>query len=278
MNPDSGVLELLHKAASHPFVHISAIALDSLMDATRRGFAGAASLLPVLQRRAIIPHLVMPSGDLTLTAHELCGVSFQEFERFRDGILTDFLLVCWKIDPESFMDSCTAAVEEFCFAQHISPELSLQLEAALFCVEVISREAMSSGSMISHPDQFNRIVSAIGARPAAIFSNPLTLSRMCLVIQQVCCRNVFVRSMSCEVEVSVVVSHSQFSCHDGWLNKAWWLQQQHSRSKLSVQDRLLQLANKVSWKRRVYPSHRHLPEHCEFCVLRHRKTLFTKAH
>lgn len=185
VNPDPGVVELLHKAAAHPFVHISAIALASLIDVTRRGYAGAGTLLPVLQRRAIVPHLIVPPGRLTIIAHEICGVSFHEFESFRNGILSEFLRVCWRIDPTNFMDSCTAAIEEFCSTQHVSPELSLQLEAALFCVEVVSRETASSGSSIPHPNQLTRIVSAIGARPAVIFSNPLTLARMCLVIEQV---------------------------------------------------------------------------------------------
>lgn len=201
VNPDPGVVELLHKAASHPFVHISAIALASLIDATRRGYAGAGALLPVLQRRAIVPHLIIPPGHMTVIAHDICGVSFHEFKSFRNGVLTDFLLLCWRIDPVTFMDSCTAAIEEFCSAQHVSPELSLQLEAALFCVEVVSREASSSGSSIPHPNQLARIVSAIGARPAVIFSNPLTLSRMCLVIQQVRSRRVYSSSRSCLLQV-----------------------------------------------------------------------------
>jgi hypothetical protein len=183
--PDPGIIELLHKAAGHPFVYVSAVALDGLIGATRRGYGSAGALLPLLQRRAIIPHLITQSGGLTLTAYELCGVSFQEFESYRNGILMEFLLLCWRLDPETFIDSCTAAVEEFCYTQHMSPELSLQLEAALFCVEAVSREAMSSGSTIPHPLQLERIVSAIGTKPTVIFCNPLTLSRMCCVIQQV---------------------------------------------------------------------------------------------
>lgn len=227
VNPDPGVIELLHKAASHPFVHISAIALASLIDVTRRGYAGAATLLPVLQRRAIVPHLIIPPGRLTIIAQEICGVSFHEFESFRNGILSDFLLVCWRIDPGNFMDSCTAAIEEFCSTQHVSPELSLQLEAALFCVEVVSRETASSGSSIPHPNQLKRIVSAIGARPAVIFSNPLTLSRMCLVIEQVRMSGVIVSQGSFLV---LCLTFPQ-SLLTGWPDKAWLLRQLGLRLK-----------------------------------------------
>jgi hypothetical protein len=225
VNPDPGIVDLLYKAASHPFVHISAIALGSLLDATRRGYALASSLLPVLQRRAIVPHIIMPTGHLSLTADELCGVTFQEFESFRGGVLTEILLLCWRIDPQNFMDSCTAAVEEFCYAEHISSELTLQLEAALFCVEVVSREVTSSGSTVPHPEQFKRIVSAIGARPAVIFSNPLTLCRMCIVIQQV--RNlrpvisIFLFVFSGSASIFIFCSSS----HNGLRNKAWFPRQ-----------------------------------------------------
>lgn len=184
VNPDHGIIELLLKAAGYPIVHVSAIALDGLLGASRRGYASAVALLPILQRRAIIPHVVTKSGTLTLTAYELCGVTYQEFITFRDGVLTEFLHLCWQMDPDNFMDSCAAAVEEFCSAKTLSPELSLQLEAALFCVEAITR---LSRSEVANPRslQLKRIVSSIGSKPAVIFSNPLTLSRTCSLLQPV---------------------------------------------------------------------------------------------
>lgn len=188
--PDTGMIELLQRGAAHPLVNVSAIALEALSPATRKGYSGADGLLPVLQRRAIIPHYIQQGGDLSLSAYDLCGVTFHEFDNFRSVVLTEALRVCWEIDGLRYMDSCTAAVEEFCSAPP-SPELSLQLEAALFCMDVVLLNVLDTPKPIRHSKQLHQCFVSLQRRPMALFSNPLTLSRMCHFIQRVSCRRRF---------------------------------------------------------------------------------------
>lgn len=215
-----GLLDLLLKCASHPSIHICAIAIDvlaKLVATTESGFL-APQLLPVLQRRAITPHhfitttmtvntnevIANDSGDAMdetssnnsstsnnsnnnnviagsnnesmttrtmeaevqipcIVAADICGVSFQEFENFRNTVLKDALLECWRSNPEHYMASCTTAIEEFCNDDNnhnntnagesesggsspASPQVSFHLEAALFCIGAVADDALMSTS------------------------------------------------------------------------------------------------------------------------------------
>jgi len=178
------MIELLYKAAAHPFVNVSALALDALCKAGERGYSAVESFLPILQRRAIIPHYVLPKGSLSLSAYEICGVAFHDFEVFRESVLTKALLLCWKTNGVDYMESCTAAVEEFC-SERPSAEMTMQLEAALFCIEAMAGEMQLSNVPASNSEQLKRCSAALGAKPQVLMSNPLTLSRMCRVLGQV---------------------------------------------------------------------------------------------
>lgn len=175
------MIELLYKAAAHPFVNISALALDALCQAGQKGYSPAEALLPILQRRAIIPHFVTPSGSLSVSAYDLCGVAYHDFEIFRESILTKALSLCWRLNAVDYMESCTAAVEEFC-SERPSVELTLQLEAALFCIEAVAGEMQVGQTAASYSEQLGRCLAALGAKPQVLMSNPLTLSRMCSLL------------------------------------------------------------------------------------------------
>jgi hypothetical protein len=183
---DLGVIGLLQKASAHASVNISALALTALTQAIGRGFAQAHDLLPILQRRAIIPHQYSSSvqqSHLSLAVEETSGVNLHEFMRFRQVVLTDALLVCWTCDGRTYMDSCTSAIEEFC-CQRPAPELSLQLEAALFCIEVAVVNALNL-EPFPYSDQLKRCTIALSTKPETLTCNPLTTARMCSFICKV---------------------------------------------------------------------------------------------
>jgi hypothetical protein len=168
--PEGGLIVLLMKAASHPAVHVCAISLPVLNRVMDVIPELAEELLPILQRRAIIPHRVR-DGHLSLDASDLCGVNFQEFQSFRENVLVDTLIACWKAYPIQFMDSCTSAVEEFCSGTSLPIDVSLQLEAALFCLEKVA------GEVVNH-SYIARVFSTLTARPQLTRVNPLTQLRM----------------------------------------------------------------------------------------------------
>lgn len=187
---DRGVVQLMHKASGHPSVHISALSLVALSQAVRRGFAQACDMLPILQRRAIIPHRYV-GGILSLTLEDVWSVSFVEFFNFRNDVLAEALRICWEIDGRTYIDSCLSAVEEFC-CQQPSEDLSLQLEAALFCMEVVAEKVSSEqfsrderSSLFSVADRIDRCTSFLALRPVTLTCNPLTTARMCKMIRKV---------------------------------------------------------------------------------------------
>jgi len=185
VKPDPGMVELLYKAASHPSVNISAIALDVLCELGSKGYTGTEAMLPVLQRKAIIPHHVLPSGYLSLAAYETSGVTFHDFVTYRDTILARFLCLCWRANGIDYMESCTAAVEEFC-SDRPSPELSLQLEAALFCIETMADQIqLSQRDSASYSEQLKRCMAAFSSKPKVLMANSLAVSRMCRLLEQV---------------------------------------------------------------------------------------------
>ena len=177
-----GSVDLLIKAAAHPSVNISGIALLSLSEMVICVPELGRDLLPLLQRRAIVPHH-FSSGMISLSASDLCGVNYHDFEAFRGSVLVDVLKACFRTTAETFMDSCASAVEEFC-AENSSIEVSLHLEAAIFCIESVADDVMTIGK--GHfGSQLNRCFAALATRPSSLTSNPLTLARVCTLVGQV---------------------------------------------------------------------------------------------
>ena len=181
--PEPGAVALLLKAAGHSSVNLCAISLQVLNRMTPRMPHLAQELLPTLQRRAITPHCLR-HGRLSLDAADICGVSFHEFQNFRANVLTDSLVLCWKAYGNHFMDSCTSAVEEFC-AVTSSNGVSLQLEAALFCIERVADEALALHDSFPHDEQMKRLVSALSLKPPSLMVNSLTRERMCRFLRKV---------------------------------------------------------------------------------------------
>jgi hypothetical protein len=179
---DTGMINLLQKIAAHPSVNISGLSLEALARLTQKGNLHSHELLPILQRRAIIPHHFQ-LGVLSLSAEDLCGVCFHEFENFRNTVLKEALLACWKQDGRHYMDSCTSAVVEFC-SDRPSVELSLQLEAALFCIESVAVDVLDSVGPFPHGDQLKTCTDALKTKPPSLISNPVTLARMCKLIRK----------------------------------------------------------------------------------------------
>jgi hypothetical protein len=180
--PDHGVINLLLKAGSHPSVHVSGLVLPVLAHITKRIPSLVQDLLPILQRRAIIPH-VFHSGKVALASPSSCGVNFHDFERFRETVLSDVLVTCWKVLGDAFLDSCTSAVEEFC-SDNGSMQVSLHLEAAVFCIAAISHE-ITTCYPIPHVAQLKRCTLAFCKKSQSVMQNPLTLARVCSFFSKV---------------------------------------------------------------------------------------------
>jgi hypothetical protein len=183
-HPETGAVAILMKAAAHPSIHICGIGLEVLSRMLDLIPQLPQELLPILQRRAITPHRIR-NNKLSLDAIDICGVDFDEFHNFRESVLADTLVACWKSYGDQFMDSCTSAVEEFCGNATLPEDVSLQLEAALFCIEKVGYEALSSIVDYPHDEQMTRVVTALSNKPTSFISNALTRYRMCRCIQTV---------------------------------------------------------------------------------------------
>lgn len=177
---EPGAVNLLLKAASHPSISICGIVLPVLCSASERDVSVAQQLLPVLQRRAIAPHH-LNAGQLSLGASD---GDFHTFQQFRDHELADALIACWKSSSDTYMDSCTSAVEEFCL-DHASTDVSLHLEAALYCIEVVADDALDSKTVFRHTVQMRRTLTALSRKSPSMMSNPLTLARVCSLVGKV---------------------------------------------------------------------------------------------
>jgi hypothetical protein len=172
------------KAASHPSVNICGIALEVLSKLVSSEIGLANQLLPILQRRAIAPHRFV-NGVPSLVASDICGANFQEFEIFRETILTDSLVACWKPSEEYYFASCTAAIGEFC-SRNASAQVSFHLEAALFCMGAVAEETMAgTAGLSSHSAYLERCTAALGGKPQSLTSNPLTLTQACHFVRKV---------------------------------------------------------------------------------------------
>ena len=181
--PEPGAVLLLLKAAEHPSVNICATSLNVLNRILPAMPSLANELLPILQQRAITPHCIK-NGQLTLDAHEVCGVNFEEFKSFRTTVLADVLVSCWKAYGKNFMDSCAAAVEEFCSVSSQNG-VSLQLEAALFCIETVSEDALTSQHSFPHHEQMKKLLSALSLKSPSLMVNHLTREQMCRCLRKV---------------------------------------------------------------------------------------------
>lgn len=181
---EPGLIDLMMKGAAHPSVNISGIALGVLADVARLDVTLGLQLLPLLQRRAITPHHII-SGEPYLAASDICGVNFHEFQIFRDTILKDALLASYEGNSMNYMDSCTSAVEEFC-SENASSQVSLHLEAALFCLASVADLALraTENGAFRHASQLERCTSALAAKPSSMMTNPLTLSQMCQFLRK----------------------------------------------------------------------------------------------
>lgn len=180
---ESGVLHLLLKAASHPSVNICALVLPVLCNVVAGMPSLTPELLPMLQRRAILPHVVH-DGTILFASHDVCGVNVTEFRAFREDVLSDALIACWRANSAHYMESCTSAVEEFC-SERSSVEVSLQLEAALFCIEIISPGDVGPTGVFAHGAEMARILSALSLRSPSLLMNALTRARACRMLRMV---------------------------------------------------------------------------------------------
>jgi hypothetical protein len=187
---ERGLVDLLLKAAAHPHVHIASIAVHTMPLLLSPSNSIVKQILPILQRRAIIPHEVK-NGKIELQTDSFSDVSLDDFLDFREHVLSDALIACYKVDGQDFFDSCTSAVEEFC-TEGASIEVSLFLEAAIFCIEAIGNTVMSSHHPFAQTGQLKRCTQALASRRESLTANPLTLSRMANMLEKVCCLSLFV--------------------------------------------------------------------------------------
>ena len=169
------------KAAAHPNVHISSLAIEVLSAFLPLDPSFPSRMLPLLQHRAIIPYVLIGSLP-SLAAGASGGVDFSEFENFRQNILADALVACYLQNPKYYMDSCTSAVKEFC-SSAATVEVSFQLEAALFCLTTVSITAMGPSKrkgegVISHYDQLALCTVALSTKPTFLPANPLALGQL----------------------------------------------------------------------------------------------------
>jgi hypothetical protein len=192
-SPEGGALAVLLKGANHPSVNICAICLRPLTRLMPLVSSLPLELLPILQRRAIIPHHLR-GGKIDLDALDLCGVAINDFHSFRLTVLSDALLACWAKNDEHYMDSCTAAIEEFCGTTS-SIDVSLQTEAAFFCIEQMfwdvtdeSRETYPANKVMG------RLVKALLIKPPIVMSNALTRETMCRLVRKVSDEHIFAAS------------------------------------------------------------------------------------
>ncbi|KAG7342510.1 hypothetical protein IV203_007603 [Nitzschia inconspicua] len=191
-----GCLEFLSKCCSHPSVTICAIVLPIVTPILATEVGLATQWLPLLQRRAIIPHVMInnESSVSLLLAHDTSQVGYDEFvQQFRNTILRDALVACYTIHPDYYLSSCTAAIEEFCtfsndattITSKITPQTALHLEAALYCMAVVAETALSikEGIPTKVVDTLHRCTTALARKPTSL-SNPLTLKQACHFVRE----------------------------------------------------------------------------------------------
>jgi hypothetical protein len=111
----------------------------------------------------------------------LAGLSdgdFHTFQQFRDHELTGALLACWRANSDNYMDSCTSAVEKLC-TDLASVNVTLHLEAALYCIESVAADEGDSQGQFRDAKKLARCLMALSRKSTSMTANPLTLARMC---------------------------------------------------------------------------------------------------
>lgn len=261
----AGLLELLSKCASHPSVSICAIVLPVVTPILKMEVGLATEWLPTLQRRAIIPHhpkstsLLSSSNSASktsdieysplLNASDISFVEFEEFmDRFRDTVLADALNACYSVHSEYYLASCTAAIEEFCTGDVATEQTSFHLEAALFCLSVVSEQVLPSvlvkedsknsststttekagNKMITNASSYLlRCTAALATKPKSL-GNPLTMAQACRFLRKV--KNITYTVLSnhphaTQYSCSVIMSHkfpSLSVCFLVWIGSTSW--------------------------------------------------------
>eukprot|EP00578_Thalassiosira_sp_NH16_P025166 CAMPEP_0181087580 /NCGR_PEP_ID=MMETSP1071-20121207/6347_1 /TAXON_ID=35127 /ORGANISM="Thalassiosira sp., Strain NH16" /LENGTH=1183 /DNA_ID=CAMNT_0023169475 /DNA_START=176 /DNA_END=3724 /DNA_ORIENTATION=- len=168
-----GLLDLLFKAASHPSVYVCGIAVEALATIAPSNGNLSTRLLPYLQGKAIIPfHLV---GD--------ANGSLEDYVNFRDRVLADALIACYKGCSTFYLESCGSAIQEFCQAS-LSPHLPYQLEAALFCMIAVSERASKTPNEQVLCGQLERMILALEKNSFTTTSHVLVMSKMCRFISE----------------------------------------------------------------------------------------------
>lgn len=198
--PGPKMLDLLLKCASHPSVVVCANILPVMTPVLAQQVGLATQWLPILQRRAIIPHhhSVEYTGhinSISLDAADICQVTYDDFvHRFRDTVLADALLACFQSHPEFYLASCTAAIEEFCSVGQDTATLqtSFHLEAALFVMASAADGVSDDSPGTSNEVIWERIsgylercTAALAKIPQSLTSNPLAMVAACRFITKV---------------------------------------------------------------------------------------------
>ena len=205
------------KLVRHSSIHVCGIALEALLLIITPRSNLSIKLLPILQGKAIVPPSLVG-----LTLQDDCDVDYNEFERFREHLLTEVLTACYKSNRAYYIDSCTCAIEEFCSPTFKpNPQTAYQLEAALFCLSAVSLDASKRALLLGkspavqeaaakacksqsqesieakdipedskkHDEKLSRTILVLRNAPQIAVSNPLFLVQMCRFIGKVSTEN-----------------------------------------------------------------------------------------
>ncbi|EJK67796.1 hypothetical protein THAOC_11125, partial [Thalassiosira oceanica] len=168
-SPDD-LLDLLFKAASHPSIYVSGIAIEALADCAAENPNLATRLLPVLQGKAIIQTPLLDDVG-----------SLEDYINFRQRVLAIGFQGCYSGCEGFYLRSCASAIDEFCSAS-LSPQLPFQLEAALVCMISVSNKATKTSDKQALVSQLDKMVSALVANDFKTTSHPVVMASLCRFI------------------------------------------------------------------------------------------------
>ena len=168
-----GLLDLLFKAAAHPSLYVSGIAVEVLASVSPSSSELSTKLLPFLQGKAIIPFHLIDNDDGGL----------EEYINFRERVLADGLAGCYAGCSTFFLQSCSSAIEEFCQANP-SAHLPYQLEAALFCMVAVADKAIKTTDKSDLCTQLERMISALAKSASTTTSHPLVMMKACRFVNK----------------------------------------------------------------------------------------------
>lgn len=172
--PTLGIVDLLMHAASHKSVHMSGIALKTLPHIMSTGSSINTNILNVLQQRASWSECQSDAltPQISKCIIEEFGVDFDEFESFRENILTAALVSCYLLDRHLYLKSCADTITQVC--QTHTKRNWRQLEAALFCINAVAIEACKHANFF---DQSSDIESNSAQNTSLFDANRLMDSR-----------------------------------------------------------------------------------------------------